>query len=105
MRQFIDFEGASGSVYRFQPVSGPARLPATAGNFIFLRAGPEEDTVVCCGTAPSLVLAEAAWKSAVEQHQATVIFVRLNVSRLVRASEHDDIVAKQQPIMVVAERD
>ncbi|HEY2661083.1 MAG TPA: hypothetical protein VGI79_15285 [Caulobacteraceae bacterium] len=103
MKPFIDIPGASGSVYRFQRIGGPARLPATAGNFIFMRSGPDGDEVVCCGMARSLMLADAAWKSAVEQHQATSIFIRLNISRLIRTAEHDDLVAKQKPILVVTD--
>lgn len=53
--------------------------------------------------ARSLMLADAAWKSAVEQHQATSIFIRLNISRLIRTAEHDDLVAKQKPILVVTD--
>ncbi len=101
MKPFIDIAGASGSAYRFQRVSGPARLPATAGNFVFVRSNGEGDDVICCGMTRSLVLAGAAWTSAVEQHQATSIFVRLNVSRSVRAAEHDDIVARQKPILAI----
>jgi len=101
VKQFIDIVGASGSIYRFHRVGGPVRLPATAGNFIFMRSCPNGDDVICCGMARSLVLAGSAWKSAVEQHQATSIFMRLNVSRLIRAAEHDDIIARQKPILTI----
>lgn len=101
--QFIDVSGASGATYRFQRVSDPARLPATAGNFIFIRSGPDGDTLVCCGTAHSLALAKSSWKAAVAAHQATDIFVRLNVSRATRASEHEDIVERQNPIIAVVD--
>ncbi len=104
MKPFIDITGASGSVYRFKGISGPGRLPATAGNFVFTRTGPTGDEVICCGKASSLVLAEPAWRSAVEQHQTTEIYVRLNVSHGVRDGEHDDIVAHQKPILVIADR-
>ncbi len=101
MKPFIDIAGASGSIYRFQRIDGPTLLPATAGNFVFVRSGSDGDQVICCGTARSLVLAEAAWKAAVEQHQAREIFVRLNVSHSARDAEHDDIVVRQKPIMAI----
>lgn len=101
MKPFIDIAGASGTLYRFQRIDGPERLPSTAGNFVFLRSDPQGDTIVCCGTARSLVLAAPAWKSAVEQHQASDIFVRLNVSRTVRTAEHEDIVERQTPILAI----
>ena len=103
MKQFIDIVGASGSVYRFRRVGDPAQLPAKAGNFLFSRPGGPREEVVCCGTALNLARAETLWKAAVEQHQAAAIFVRLNVSRTSRASEHDDIVERQKPAMVVAD--
>ena len=100
MNPFIDIPGASGSAYRFHRFGDPTRLPATAGNFIFTRSGPDDDEVICCGTARSLVLARAAWDTAVEQYHTTSMFVRLNVSRLIRTAEHDDIVARLKPILI-----
>ncbi len=104
VEQFIDIAGASGSVYRFHRVSSSAQLPVTAGNFLFMRPGPDGDALICCGMTRSLALARAAWNTAVEQHQATSIFVRLNVSRLIRVAEHDDIVAKQRPILAFTDQ-
>jgi hypothetical protein len=105
VRQFIDIVGASGSIYRFQRIGDPRQLPATAGNFLFSRASGDQEQVICCGTARSLMLAGEVWGRAVEQHRAETIFMRLNVSRTVRASEHVDIVERQCPIMVVTELD
>ncbi len=68
-----------------------------------MRGGPDGAEVICCGMTRSLALAHAAWKSAVEQHQATSIYVRLNVSRLIRVAEHDDIIARQKPIMGITD--
>ncbi|QUD89847.1 hypothetical protein [Phenylobacterium montanum] len=103
MKPFIEIAGASGSVYRFQWVSGPSKLPATAGNFIFFRSAPDGDEIVCCGTARSLVLAASAWEQARHQHGATSIYVRLNVSRVIRSTEHNDIAAKQAPMVTITE--
>ena len=103
MKPFIEIAGVSGSIYRFQWVSGPTRLPATAGNFIFLRSSPGEDEIVCCGMVRSLVLAVSAWEQAQDQHGATSIYVRLNVSRGIRSAEHQDIVAKQAPMLTISE--
>ena len=103
MQQFIDIAGASGAVYRFQPISGHDRLPATAGNFLFVRGGSDAYEVICCGMTSGLAQARAAWSAAVEQHQVTAIFVRLNVSRAVRVREHEDIIAGQNPAMVITD--
>ena len=37
-----------------------------------------------------------------QTHRATAIYVRRNVSWKVRAQEHDDIVKKHQPPLIVA---
>jgi hypothetical protein len=103
LKPFIDVEGASGSVYRFRWIDDPLRLPAMSGNFLFLRSTGEGAEVVCCGTASSLFRAGAIWPPAVESHQTQALFVRLNVSRTVRASEHDDIVEGQKPTLVVTD--
>ncbi|QUD89552.1 hypothetical protein [Phenylobacterium montanum] len=105
MKPFIEIAGVSGTVYRFQWVSGPSRLPATAGNFIFFRSAPDGDEIVCCGTARSLVLAATAWERARDQYGAASIYVRLNVSRAIRSAEHQDIAARQAPMVTITELD
>jgi hypothetical protein len=103
MKPYIDIEGASGSVYRFQRVDGPNHLPGTAGNFLFLANAGERTEVVCCGTARSLTRTAEIWKSVVVEHDAKAMFVRLNVTRSARTSEHDDIVEGQKPTLVVTD--
>lgn len=105
VKPFIDVEGASGSVYRFQRIDDPVRLPATSGNFLFLKAAGDGAEVVCAGTASSLTRAKDVWNPTIEPNQAQTLFVRLNVSRSVRRNEHDDIVEAQQPTMVVTNLD
>jgi hypothetical protein len=105
VNEFWDIAGASGALYRFRRVADPGQLPAMAGNFIFLRPGDGGERLVCCGSVPSLIRAGAPWRLAVEQHQTEAIFVRLNVSRAIRLGEHQDIVERQNPTMVVAELD
>ena len=101
VKPFIDIEGASGCVYRFRRINDPVGLPAMSGNFLFLKTASDGTAVVCAGTAGSLIRAGEVWKPVVEAHDAKAIFVRLNVSRSVRASEHDDIVEAQHPTIIV----
>jgi len=105
VKPFIDIEGASGSVYRFQRIVDPERLPAMSGNFLFLKAAGDGAEVVCAGTAGSLIRAGEIWQPVVVEHDAKAVFVRLNVSRTVRTSEHDDIVQGQRPTVVVTHLD
>jgi hypothetical protein len=101
--EFVDIAGASGAIYRFRLIDGPTRLPATAGNFIFLRAGPGVVEPTCCGAMSSLLSAVHAWRSAVAEHQVEKIYIRLNVSRTIRTAEHEDIVAGHASVCVFAE--
>lgn len=105
MKAFIDLAGASGATYRFRLVPAPAQLVASAGNFAFLRAGPDDEVLVCIGTALSLSDAANAWTIAVARHQANAIYVRLNIARDVRMYEHQDIAERHAPIMLVTEAD
>jgi hypothetical protein len=101
MRSFLDLAGVSGATYRFQRVDRLDLLPAIAGNFAYVRGDGPEMTVVCCGTAETLMRAGDQWQEAVQTHQAEAIFVRLNVSWKTRGHEHEDIVAMLHPAMVV----
>ena len=102
MLSFIDLEGASGATYRFHRVDDLSTLPAIAGNFAYVQEEGSKPLVVCCGTDETLLKAAIRWPSAQQTHRATAIYVRRNVSWKVRAQEHDDIVKKHQPPLIVA---
>lgn len=102
MQSFIDLEGASGAIYRFHRVDDLANLPAIAGNFAYVHGDGPRPVVVCCGTDETLLRAAARWPTAQQAHRATAIYVRRNVSWKVRAHEHQDIVKKHRPALVVA---
>jgi hypothetical protein len=105
LNRFVDVVGLSGAVYRFQRIDDPMQMPARAGNFLIARPGHDGDQVVCCGRALRLREAESVWRAAFEGHQDAAMFVRLNVSRATRVSEHEDIVAHHRPALVVTEFD
>lgn len=102
VKPFLDLVGASGSVYRFRLFNAESELPATAGNFVCVRARPEGHEIVCCGTTRSLLRAGSAWKVAGRRAE-TELYLRLNVSRAARDGEHEDIVAAAQPMLVLAD--
>jgi hypothetical protein len=105
MQSFIDLEGASGATYRFHRIDDVASLPAIAGNFAYVQGDGPKPVVVGCGTDDTLLKATARGPAAQQVHRATAIYVRRNVSRRVRAHEHDDIVKKHRPALVVTEPD
>ena len=102
MQNFIDLEGASGATYRFQRVDNLSNLPAIAGNFVYVQNDGPNPVVVCCGTDETLLRAANRWPAAQQSHQAKAMYVRKNVSWKVRASEHQDIVERHRPAIVVA---
>lgn len=101
MQGFIDLEGASGATYRFHRVEDLSNLPAIAGNFAYVQGDGPKPVLVCCGTDETLLKAAVRWPSAQQTHRATAIYVRKNVSWKVRALEHDDIVEKHRPPLIV----
>jgi hypothetical protein len=103
MQSFLDLAGASGVTYRFHRVERTDQLPAIAGNFAYVRGEGQALAVVGCGTADTLLRARDRWSEAIQDYQADGIFVRLNVSWKTRGREHEDIVLKLQPAMVIAD--
>lgn len=104
MKPFLDLTGASGSVYRFRLAADPSALPATAGNFVWVRDAKEGSEIVCLGTARTLMRAAAA-RQAAQWREATDLYLRLNVSRETRDGEHEDIVAAVRPPLVLHDFD
>lgn len=102
MQTFIDLEGASGTTYRFHRVDDIAHLPAIAGNFIYVRSGGAKPVVVCCGVCETLLRAAQTWPAAQKDHGAEAIYVRRNVSWKVREAEHEDILGRHGPALVIS---
>ena len=103
MQSFIDLEGASGATYRFHRVNDLSNLPAIAGNFAYVQGDGPRPLLVCCGADEDPAQGGGARRPSAQQtHQATAIYVRRNVSWRVRAFEHEDIVKKHHPPLVVA---
>ena len=101
-RAFVDLAGVSGAVYRFERIDDLAKLPAIAGNFVYVRGTGKAATVICVGAAESLFRAGDQLAEARREHNAEGLYIRRNVSRLTRGNEHTDIVDKHRPIMILA---
>jgi hypothetical protein len=101
VQDLIDLQGASGATYRFRLIADPAELPATSGNFVYVRWRGSAAQVFCCGAVNSLGAARRLWDEAVRAYGATSLYVRLNVARAVRDQEHADLVGKYRPPMAV----
>jgi hypothetical protein len=93
---FLDVTGASGATYRFRRI-GVDALPATAGNLLVVAGAPSRLSYRLCAAARSLNTAGAAIAPRLAEVRGAKLFVRLNVSRVVRDAEHADIVAAVRP--------
>ncbi len=93
MNDFLDLRGASGSVYRFRRVGGPAQLPAEGGNFAYVKEVGGQTEVIHLSAGETLHQARDGWDEAVKKSGAEAIFVRLNISSQQRLAEHEDLTA------------
>jgi hypothetical protein len=100
VQDHLDLRGASGAIYRFRLITDPGQLPATSGNFVYVRWRGAAPQVFCCGSADSLGSASRHWEEAVRAFGATGLYVRLNVARTARDEEHADLVETYRPPMV-----
>jgi uncharacterized protein YecE (DUF72 family) len=99
VQDHLDLQGASGATYRFRLIAGPDQLPATSGNFVYVRWHGAAPQVFCCGAVDSLSATFGSWDEAVRTYGALCVYVRLNVARSVRDEEYSDLVEKYRPPM------
>ncbi len=99
VKEHLDLQGASGATYRFRLIGDPDELPATSGNFAYVRWRGPTPQVACCGAVNSLTSANRLWDEAVRVHGAQGLYIRLNVARALREEEHADLVEKLRPPM------
>ncbi len=95
-----DFQGESGTVYRYLHVEHEASAPLGAGNFLYVRAEKEKPVIVYAGEGERLTTAIGVrWQEASEKHGATHIFARRNVSSGTRRDELADLKQAYTPVM------
>lgn len=88
MKPFIDLVGASGALYRFRRFEeGP--MPATGGNFAYVRDDDGAPRIVGFGKARTLAHALAG---AGRRDSEGELYIRLNVVGSVQDSEYEDLV-------------
>jgi hypothetical protein len=102
MKDEIDVPGGSGHVYRFRRLEDPKNAPSGAGNFLYVRWERAEPVILYVGDAASLADVLLRWVEAQADHQATDVFVRLNVGREARHRERDDLLQRLRPVMSAA---
>ena len=104
MQEFLDLQGASGALYRFRawPANG-AHLPA-AGNYVVVKTVTAGIRIMVAGASRDLSQVRASLSPAARRKDAH-LYTRLNISRLPRQAEHEDIVAHYKPAVVQDEAD
>ncbi|HZZ35727.1 MAG TPA: hypothetical protein VFE03_08385 [Caulobacteraceae bacterium] len=95
-----DFRGQSGAVYRYLEVDNASATPLGSGNYLYVRLLAKGPVVICAGEGEWLAKAiEDTWRKAAEEHGATHIYARRNVSGHIRRDELADLVAAHHPVM------
>lgn len=96
MTDFLDLQGASGAPYRFRHVT-VEDLPTMAGNVVVVTPPYPLRAVVFCGAAECLANAAPRLGPTLAAHPGAQVYVRLNVARATRETEHADLVAGVAP--------
>lgn len=99
MAHTFDFAGASGQTYRYTLLEGQTIWPS-GGNYVYVKTTKAGPQVIFADQTESLFRGlHTRWDEACNEHGATDIFLRLNVTGAVRRAELDDIRAHYQPPM------
>jgi hypothetical protein len=98
MTSFIDLVGASGATYRFHAWSEAGQTPM-AGNFVAVERQAQAVRVLMAGMTNDLSKVPTM---AGEGVRPDALFVRRNVARHARSSEHGDLVARHSPATIYA---
>jgi hypothetical protein len=100
MSDHIDVHGASGKLYRFRLAPNARPASAMSGTFAYVREEGRAKEILFVGETDNLMNgAPARWIEAAGQHQATHLYVRLNISAAVRQEELQDILDANTPVM------
>jgi len=100
VHDYIDITGASGVKYRFMRLKDGRPLSPMGGNYLFARQTGPRVELIYAGEVQNLMKdARDRWREAVERHQASELYTRLNISERVRQLELADIIEAQVPPM------
>ncbi|WP_312161731.1 hypothetical protein [Phenylobacterium sp.] len=94
MREFVELRGASGAAYRFRAWPESDHHTPTAGNFAVLAFDSQGVTIVALGISSDLSRAKTLAQETLAASSGH-LFTRLNVSRALRDTEHEDLLAAQ----------
>ena len=99
MREFVDLVGASGASYRFKHLPKTVTPLRMAGNFVVVKERAGAVNVVHVAETNDLSKVHEICSG--EGLRGTT-YIRLNVARVARESEHEDLVAKYGAKQLVA---
>ena len=102
MHEFLDLKGASGAFYRFRLWPECAAHLPIAGNYVLVQEAAAGFKVLAVGASMNLAMARPAAPGR-GRRKPVHVYTRLNVSRQLRTSEHEDLVAHYKPAEVLAE--
>jgi hypothetical protein len=100
MPRDLDFTGLSGTLYRYQ-LHEDDRPPSPAGgNYLYVKTEKGKPVVLYAGETESLYRGwNDRWSEARQEHGASQVYMRLNITGHVRRAERDDLAGHYQPVM------
>lgn len=100
MTRHLDIAGQSGTLYRYKALEEMRPVPPGGANFVYVKWDGDAPKIVYAGETDSLHRSVfETWDEAQSGFGATEIFARLNITGVVRRTEHEDLVAQHQPPM------
>ncbi len=100
MNEHIDVRGGSGKLYRFRLAANGRPTSAMSGTYAYVREDGGAPLILFIGETDNLMTgAQTRWAEAIGQHQATHLYIRLNISAATRLEEVQDILEANTPVM------
>lgn len=99
MNTWIDIQGASGALYRYQLAENARPRTAVSGTYIYVKAGQHLEVVYAGETINLSEGSIELWSQASKDYGATHLYTRLNVAGAAREAELADLLATGEPPM------
>ena len=100
MTRHLDLPGQSGTTYRYKTLDDLRPVPPGGANFVYVKWDKDTPVIVYAGETDSLHRSVfETWDDAQKGFGATEIFARLNITGVVRRSEHEDPAPPPRPAM------
>lgn len=99
LAEYIEFQGASGSTYRYMAPDDRSSI-RMAGGYVLVGRSAEGPVLLYAGVTEDLAEGwRESWSAAQSQHDGVQVFIHRTIARQARDAEQADIVAAYDPPM------